>query len=336
MSHSDCLTAKLGIECEGYTAGRTQKSRHGIRNVDTSTKNKPDSVRYQYYPFPPDPSTKADGQININQLSGDGVVPGVGAGVGAASRAGEGSNVPVNQDREHGFCYPWRSDYLELVQHTDRQLPSSGSSLSSVIPSQQIAGGSGTRVEHDDPYLRLWPDCSKEASTSGYRKHLDSSEDTENDPRSVTKELVLDRRVESNTLPFVIHSFEAWANQFFFEPAQILPRVRDKLHLWIKCGSLRAAVMSSVGLDISRSTKYDLRDFRIWEAKILDNTLQARARRVTGQEAFQALEHTHKYITTLRIVGSLANVLSMIDLLAPSSGKRVASRVASWLTCLVH
>ncbi|KAF8668245.1 hypothetical protein RHS04_04874 [Rhizoctonia solani] len=378
MFHSDCLTCKArnkkcdrtqgpsgcrrcvqaGIECEGYTIGRTQKSRHGIRNVDTSTKNKPDSVRYQYCPFPPDPSTQADGQININQLSGDKVFPGVGIGVGAASGAGVGSAVPVNQDRERGFCYPWRSDYLELVRHTDRQSPGSGSPLNSVISSQQTAvnaGGSGIRVEYDDPVspalarlleggfdLRLqesvpsppleldrshmiqrWDAYSQTVSSGRDRvlvdhdERLDSSEDTENDLRSVTKELVLDRRVESNTLPFVIHSFEAWANQFFFEPAQILPRVRDKFHLWIKCGSLRAALMSSVGLDISRSTKYDLRDFRIWEAKILDNTLQARARRVTGQEAFQALEHTHKYITTLRIVGSLANVLSMIDLLAP-------------------
>ncbi|KAF8747213.1 hypothetical protein RHS02_00353, partial [Rhizoctonia solani] len=360
MSHSDCLTCKArnrkcdrtqgpsgcrrcaqaGIECEGYTTGRTQKSRHGIRNVDTSTKNKPDSVRYQYYPFPPDPSTKVDGQININQLSGDGVFPGVGAGVGAALGAGEGSTVPANQDRERGLCYPWRSDYLELVQHTNRQSPGSGSPLNSVISSQQTAvnaGGSGIRVEYDDPVspalarlleggfdLRLqegvpspplelnrshmiqrWDAYSQTVSSGRDRvlvdhdEHLDSSEDTENDPRSVTKELVLDRTVESNTLPFVIHSFEAWANQFFFEPAQILPRVRDKFHLWIKCGSLRAALMSSVGLDISRSTKYDLRDFRIWEAKILDSTLQARARRVTGQEAFQALEHTHKVSSCL-------------------------------------
>jgi hypothetical protein len=87
---------------------------------------------------------------------------------------------------------------------------------------------------------------------------------------------------------------EAWASQFFFEPAEIIPRVKDKFHSWVKCGTLRAALMSNIGLDVSRSTNYDLTNFRTWEATIIDQILQARARCAKGQEAVKALEHSHK------------------------------------------
>ncbi|CAE6443274.1 unnamed protein product [Rhizoctonia solani] len=304
--------------------------------------------------FPSDPaasrSTEATAQIILNNHSADMTLTGS-PDLGTASRSVEdGSTGPGNTDRGHEMNYPWRSDCIEIVGpsdsvllcsadlHEQRYIPSTESSTrleedAYVSPAiaKLLEGGFDLRLEEDVEALPLTTEHSKarEAWSAGSQwvseEHLEAAvglavepyENADNIQHSVPKELVLDPGVDSNIFPFVMHGYVAWTNQFFFEPFRSLLPTKDLAYLWIKSDPHQAVLASQVGLVVSRSTDYDLVDFKAWENFVLEPITQARTRDMEGPEAMNAMRHSHKYITMLRLIGSLASVLKAMDFHAP-------------------
>jgi hypothetical protein len=239
--------AQVGIECEGYPSTRTSKPRHNFRGVEVHTRvsSRP-TIAYEDHSLFPDLAintsepTEATVSININELSGNKRYLGT-AALDTASRLTERSSViSVNQETNYGFCHPWQSDYLEIVQHRNKHSAVYGDS--SVIGPQQTPGrlieshfdepappslaklleaGFDLRLQENVPHSssqRLgtnlgWSTDSKVVPTHcrlpvNLNHRLDLPDNAEISPRGVIKELVLDRRVDSNALPFVIHSCE--------------------------------------------------------------------------------------------------------------------------------
>ncbi|CAE6482951.1 unnamed protein product [Rhizoctonia solani] len=146
-------------------------------------------------------------------------------------------------------------------------------------------------------------------------------ENLENIRCSLLNGLVLDRQVESNMLPFIVHSFASWMSRFLFEPTRIIDITRD--HILRAYGNhpsrQRILAISTVSLAVSSSTDYSLTEFMILYKQLVDFIIEVRARNdsLTRELALGAMEHSHEFISTLCRIGSLANVLNVMDMYAP-------------------
>ncbi|CAE6381144.1 unnamed protein product [Rhizoctonia solani] len=167
-------------------------------------------------------------------------------------------------------------------------------------------------TEEPSPNWPIWPDDDF---------NIDDI-DPEDVQGSLLNALVLDREVESNTLPFIVHCFASWMSRFLFEPIRIIQVTKDHILRTYSLGHETYQTMvliANAGLAISKSTAYELTDFLILYKKLVDNALDARQRSAEGTmlEAMQAMEHSHEFISTLCRVGSLASVLRIMEIYAP-------------------
>ncbi|CAE6504633.1 unnamed protein product [Rhizoctonia solani] len=148
------------------------------------------------------------------------------------------------------------------------------------------------------------------------------SDDPENIQGELLDGLVLDRQVESNLLPFIVHSFASWMSRFLFEPVRIIGITRDHIMRSYANHPTQQTMMliSNAALSVSRSTNYDLTDFMTLHTQLLKSTVEVRARinvELSREQALSAMEHSHEFISTLCRVGSFASVLNVMDLYSP-------------------
>ncbi|CAE6474772.1 unnamed protein product [Rhizoctonia solani] len=147
--------------------------------------------------------------------------------------------------------------------------------------------------------------------------------DAENLGEKLLAELVPDRRVESNTLPFIIHAFASWLACFVLDPTSILPIVADYIRRsqsFERETHHTLLLVSDSALAISRSTDYELSGFATLHNHLVGRVMETRRRgdtELTREMALATMDHSHQFISTLFKVGSLASVLSVMDLYAP-------------------
>ncbi|KAH7345469.1 hypothetical protein B0J17DRAFT_639999 [Rhizoctonia solani] len=174
--------------------------------------------------------------------------------------------------------------------------------------------------------------------------HLDNESeagDAENLKVKLFAELVPDRQVRSNMLPFLVHGFASWLACFVLDPTRILPipfiepRTRETLLL-----------VSDSALGISGSTDYDLTCFTTLHKHLVGRVMEFRGRgdtELTRELALATMEHSHQFISTLFKVGSLARVLNVMDLYAPvfrcacaEPGERLVNFPRNLITMNIH
>ncbi|KAL5632349.1 hypothetical protein ACGC1H_005349 [Rhizoctonia solani] len=170
------------------------------------------------------------------------------------------------------------------------------------------------------------PQVRTEATVQWPASYLSSEsepEDLENIEAGLLNGLAPDRQVESNTLPFIVHSFAAWMTRFVSNPTRILPFLVNHIRRGYSFGDDSRQTMvliSNSVLAIARSTDYDLTHFNTLYKLLTDRVMDARARSDSGltrELALGAMEHSHQFISALFKVGSLANVLNVMELYAP-------------------
>ncbi|EUC54349.1 fungal zn(2)-cys(6) binuclear cluster domain protein, putative [Rhizoctonia solani AG-3 Rhs1AP] len=136
-------------------------------------------------------------------------------------------------------------------------------------------------------------------------------------------ELVLDRRIESNTLPFLVNGFASWSTLFIFETTQIIPVVARHILRSRSFDPQTRQIMLLIfntSLAISRTKDYSLPQFTTLQRQIDRSPARDPSPRrygVTRELALATMEHSHQFISMLFKVGSFASVLSVMDLYAP-------------------
>ncbi|CAE6468304.1 unnamed protein product [Rhizoctonia solani] len=167
------------------------------------------------------------------------------------------------------------------------------------------------------PYSEVEP-------TTDLPAHLDkdiNTDDPENLLTGVLHELALDREVESNIVPFLAHAFTSWMNRFIFEPTRSISLARATIirgHSLGEEARQRMILVANTVLAISKSTDYKLKFFTILYQQLVKGVLEARAcSDLTREAAMKAMESCHELISITSKVGSLANVLNLMDLYAP-------------------
>ncbi|KAG8689230.1 hypothetical protein FRC11_003644 [Ceratobasidium sp. 423] len=148
-------------------------------------------------------------------------------------------------------------------------------------------------------------------------------EDSENIEAVLLNGLVPDCQVESNAIPYIVHCFASTVIRFTFEPTRIIPALQGYIshaHSFGYETRQNLLLISNILLAVSKSTDYDLTDFTTLQNQMVRRVVDARAQaELTRDSALVAMEHNHErqFISTLWRVGSLANVMSIMDLYAP-------------------
>ncbi|CAE6521362.1 unnamed protein product [Rhizoctonia solani] len=126
--------------------------------------------------------------------------------------------------------------------------------------------------------------------------------DPENLEVRLMNELVLGRRIESNTLPFLVHDFASWSAQFIFENTQIIPVVADHIrHSRSFDPQTRQTMLLifNTSLAISRTTDYNLPQFTTLQRQLIGRVREARApddTELTRELALATMEHSYQII----------------------------------------
>ncbi|CAE6435965.1 unnamed protein product [Rhizoctonia solani] len=140
----------------------------------------------------------------------------------------------------------------------------------------------------------------------------------------LTKMLTPDRRVHSNTLPFVIQAFTSWTRLFVFEPVRLTKIIRDAIlrrQLSGEAVQRRLLLIAGAVWTISRSTRYDLNDFMDLYTDVVGGVRAARTALEQGQLTREAAVDTmgtfHDLFAIMFKVGSLTYVLNTMNMCAP-------------------
>ncbi|CEL61366.1 hypothetical protein RSOLAG1IB_09969 [Rhizoctonia solani AG-1 IB] len=342
-----------GIECGGYASSSALKAKHHIQHDESQTSSGTTAVTahdYDHYPSRDlrtnEPKKVAD-RVDWNKLYEGSMsphsaprsmqdkfaIPGFPNARGQHELPRWNSNSqhhPHSFDRETS-SYSAGSHEQTYGSFIQNRIWDRGESVPSAITSLLEGGFDLKLLDEDEALSHSFTIArSRTANSSStpeeQMKSAFNPEVMENDSddgidtesiKAVTKGLVLDQGVDTNLFAFVLHGYVSWANQFIFEPCQTFSETKNSISLWIKQDPRLARSMSHTGLVLSRSTEYDLTDYEVLEQALVESVLQARARGSKGAEAMMAIAHSHKCITTLRLVKPFASVLSMIDLVAP-------------------
>ncbi|CAE6457345.1 unnamed protein product [Rhizoctonia solani] len=135
------------------------------------------------------------------------------------------------------------------------------------------------------------------------------------------RNLTLDRKVDSNAIPFVAHSFTAWMTRFLFEPSRVILLAQETItrgHFGEKALQ-RMILIANTVLPISKSTDYELTTyFMSLYTQLVNGVIEARAQsELTREAAMEAMESCHEIVSITGKVSSLANVLKLLELYAP-------------------
>ncbi|KDN46940.1 hypothetical protein RSAG8_04017, partial [Rhizoctonia solani AG-8 WAC10335] len=133
--------------------------------------------------------------------------------------------------------------------------------------------------------------------------------------------LVLDRKVESNMVSFLVHSFTSWMSRFLFEPLRVIPLFRESIvrgHSYGHEAHQRMVLIANSVLNVSESTDYDLAPFTVLYNQLIKGVVDARARgSLTREAAVEAMQFCHEVVSIMCKVCSLASILNTMNLCAP-------------------
>ncbi|KAG8757605.1 hypothetical protein FRC11_004432 [Ceratobasidium sp. 423] len=144
--------------------------------------------------------------------------------------------------------------------------------------------------------------------------------DPENLLVGLLSELVLDREVQSNMIPFVAYSFTSWMSRFLFEPTRVISCARDIIRSHSFGGEplQRMMLVADTVSAVSKSTDYELTSLTTLYKQVVNRTLEARAcSELTREEAMEAMDYCDVLICLTCKMGSLAGILNILDLCAP-------------------
>ncbi|CAE7161954.1 unnamed protein product, partial [Rhizoctonia solani] len=145
--------------------------------------------------------------------------------------------------------------------------------------------------------------------------------DTEQIEAKLLNELVLDRRVESNTFSFLVHGFIAWSTMFLFDGACVIPIIADHIRRTPSFEhEIRQTMLliSNASLAISRSIDYDGPELPTLHKRLMDRVIEVRDdTEMTRELALKMMEHSHQFISMLFKVGTFASVLDVMGLYGP-------------------
>ncbi|CAE6475114.1 unnamed protein product [Rhizoctonia solani] len=134
-------------------------------------------------------------------------------------------------------------------------------------------------------------------------------------------ELVLDRKVESNMVPFVVQSFMMWIGRFIFESTRSISFARDTIIRGHSLGDdirQTTILVANAALAVSKSTYYEFTHYTALYSHLVKGALEAQAcNELTREAAMVAMEYFPQLISLTCKMGPLANVLNLVDLYAP-------------------
>ncbi|CAE6470443.1 unnamed protein product [Rhizoctonia solani] len=137
--------------------------------------------------------------------------------------------------------------------------------------------------------------------------------------------LSLDRRVESNSLPFILQSYSLWMRNFLFEPVRIIPVARDYILDEYYQGPearWRMLMTSNALRAITRSTGYSLEDLEVLQFHMHQGFPKAAASFGTDRQAdmikaLLAMSTTYEFIGISLKVFPLSMVVKSMEAVAP-------------------
>ncbi|KAG8694820.1 hypothetical protein FRC11_001944, partial [Ceratobasidium sp. 423] len=97
----------------------------------------------------------------------------------------------------------------------------------------------------------------------------EDSQDAQEVGAKLCDSLALDKKVKSNTLPFVLQSYALWMKQFLFEPVRIIPLAREYTFEEYSQGPearWRMTTISNAVRAITGSTGYTLEDLEVLQS----------------------------------------------------------------------
>ncbi|KAG8710738.1 hypothetical protein FRC11_004177, partial [Ceratobasidium sp. 423] len=157
---------------------------------------------------------------------------------------------------------------------------------------------------------------------------LEDPEDLENVQCAVVGFLSLDRNVESNGLPFLLHAYATWITYFLFEPRRAAYFARHDVLRGYTMGEESRQILNLLAnnaYEITRSANYNpdnsssfSQTDAIIRRRLVEASTQVQiSRELDVKYALGAMLFTHEFISALCKVGSLSSVLSIMQLAAP-------------------
>ncbi|CAE7074391.1 unnamed protein product [Rhizoctonia solani] len=169
--------------------------------------------------------------------------------------------------------------------------------------------------------LGPWSQGKPVSSRPTYRDDESEREDPQNLQVELLNGLVLDRKVQSNMVSFLVHSFTSWMSRFLFEPTRVIPLFREFIvrgHSYGYEAHRRMILIANSVLNVSESTNYDLAPFRTLYNELIKGVVEARARSdLTRDIAIETMQSCHEVISIMCKVCSLASILNTMNLCAP-------------------
>ncbi|CAE6406633.1 unnamed protein product [Rhizoctonia solani] len=153
----------------------------------------------------------------------------------------------------------------------------------------------------------------------------EDSHDAQEVAARLWRPLPLDKKVKSNTLPFVLQSYSLWMRQFLFEPIRIIPVARDYILDEYYEGPearWRMLTTSNAVRAITGSTGYTLEDLEILQFHMHQDFPKAAAsfgadRGADMMKALLAMSTTYEFIAISLKVFPLAMVVKAMQAVAP-------------------
>ncbi|CAE6449295.1 unnamed protein product [Rhizoctonia solani] len=145
----------------------------------------------------------------------------------------------------------------------------------------------------------------------------------------VLDELVLDREVESNIVPFLAHAFTSWMIRFIFEPVRASSLARATIVRGHSLGEETRRIMILVAntvLAVSKSSDYELKYYTILYQQLVKRVLEARNCKPSGlvnlPRRLTAVEVNLKYFASYDVIQSMITHRPMLlrydlDILSP-------------------
>ncbi|CAE6425026.1 unnamed protein product [Rhizoctonia solani] len=154
---------------------------------------------------------------------------------------------------------------------------------------------------------------------------LEDSQDAQEVGANLCDSLALDRKVKSNTLPFIIQSYALWIQGFLFEPIRIIPRAKDYIFGEYSEGPQarwRMVAMSNAVRAITGSAGYTLEDMEQLQSNmypVLATTTSKFGIDPTTDklEALDAMSTTYEFISVSVKVFPLSQVIKTMRIVAP-------------------
>ncbi|CAE6341428.1 unnamed protein product [Rhizoctonia solani] len=154
---------------------------------------------------------------------------------------------------------------------------------------------------------------------------LEDSHDAQEVAIRLCRPLSLDKRVQSNSLPFVLESYSLWMRQFLFEPIRIIPAGREYILDEYYEGPearWRMLMTSNATRAITRSSGYTLEDLEALQFHMHQGFPKAVASFGTDREADMvkarlAMSTTYEFIAIALKVFPLSMVVEAMQAVAP-------------------